>query len=81
MSLEKRLKKIEGLAGEKTKDFAPVIITLYEDDNTEAILKRLKAKYGEGYEPHIIIQSTETRESARKNHGYLYREIEDLQTK
>jgi hypothetical protein len=77
MSLERRIRKIEDSVGGK-KDFAPIIVTLYKDDDKEAIFKRLKVKYGESYEPRIIIKSTATRESAKEKHGYCYKEIDEL---
>jgi len=55
MTLKKRLKKIEDSVGEK-KDFAPTIVILNEGDDEETILLRLKDKYGESYEPRIIIR-------------------------
>ena len=77
MSLEKRIRKIEDSAGGKN-DFAPTIITLFEDDNKEAILNRLKAKYGDSYKPNIIILiSAITRDEARKQRDAFYKEIED----
>ncbi|MCM8784252.1 MAG: hypothetical protein NC818_05720 [Candidatus Omnitrophica bacterium] len=80
MSLESRIKKIEGKVGEKSKDFAPFMLILYQDDNKEEILKRLKAKYGEDYEPRIIVISPISREEARRERGntLFYKEIEEL---
>lgn len=78
MSLESRLKKIEEVVDRETKVYGPGILWLYSDDNQEEILKQLKAKYGEDYNPCLII-SVSTREEGRNNKMALtYKEIEDL---
>jgi len=89
MTLESRLRKIEGLTGQKNKSLAPLLLTLYQDDNKEEILKTLRAKYGENYEPRIIVICSSTREEARRKeaeriaekpaiNGLFYKEITDL---
>jgi hypothetical protein len=71
MSLKSRLRKIEEKVGEKSIDFAPIMIILYEDDNEEEIIKKYKAKYGEDYSPRIVLKSTMRREEAEKSGGLL----------
>lgn len=66
MSIQKRLNKIEEAIRMKKEKETPMLITVYEDDNIEEILKSLSAKYGEDYEPRIILKTPKTREEARK---------------
>lgn len=54
MSLETRLKKLENSV--KKRSSGPDSLILYEGDDEEAILLRLKAEYGESYEPKTIIR-------------------------
>jgi hypothetical protein len=73
MSLRQRLKKIEDSVGQNS---SALLITLYEDDKEEEILKRLKTKYGKHYSPNIILKRHLTREEARRNQRFFYTEIE-----
>lgn len=66
MSIQKRLDKIEGIIKEKSKEETPLLITIYKDDNVEKILESMKAKYGEDYQPRIILKSPKTRQEGIK---------------
>lgn len=68
MSLKRRLKKIEDSVGKKNKNCSPMMMFLFEDDDEEAILRRYREKYGEYFQPRMVIKLPETREDAVKEY-------------
>jgi hypothetical protein len=71
MSLKSKLKRVERALGEKNKDYAPIMITLYKDDNEEELFKQFRDKYGEDYTHYTpgIWYCTEVWNGKRRGKG------------
>lgn len=65
MSIQKRLDKIEEAIRRRDTNESSTGIIIYDGDNVEEILKLLRAKYGENYQP-LILKAPKTREEAGK---------------